>query len=274
MNRNKKYDIDTVWKNFIKNRTNRSKRILVEHYHPYVKKIAAKLAEKLSWHVQPDELASLGIDGLYKAIDSYDTERNVKFESYASQRIRGSMIDGLRREDQVPRSVRIASERFDRYKQKHENKIGHRISDSEYAAIIGISEEFNKNHKKYVPKNLFSFDNSVDFDDDNAKYYQASVLEDKHVSCPDAKIRRREFFSKLLGKNFSKLERKIVYLYYYENVTMDKVAKSIGLSESRVSQMHKDIIERLRSKISRNPSYFAEDVELFIAECRDTESLF
>ena len=77
-----------------------------------------------------------------------------------------------------------------------------------------------------------------------------------------------------MGKYFSKLERKIVYLYYYENMTMDKVAKSIHLSESRVSQMHKDIIERLKSKISRNPSYFSEDIRIFIAECRDTESLF
>jgi len=275
MSKNKDFNIKELWKTYQKKKTLKNRNKLVEYYYPFVKKIAYKVAKKLNWKVQPQELTSFGVDGLYKAIESFNLERGVKFESYASQRIRGSMIDGLRREDIIPRSVRIASDQFDKHRQRLENHFGHRISDPEFIELVGMNEvEFQKNFKRYHPAAFSSLDCPSINDADSPLKQDSNInLEDKSAATPEAKAIRREFFSKLLGKNFTKTERTIIYLYYYEDLTMDKVAKAIGLSESRVSQIHKNVIKRLKDKICRNPDFFNEDICSYIDNCNDKYSL-
>lgn len=253
---------EKLWENFFIEKSTESRNRLIEHYYPYVKRISVKVAERLNWNVQPEELASFGIDGLYKAIDGYSPERGVKFESYANQRIRGSMIDGLRREDAVPRSVRVSSEQFRRHKQRLQNHFGRNISDSECAQIVGMNEsEFNKSFKKFTLMTITSIDSTVDNEtQENMKYDSNSGLIDKSIEDPSFTPVRKEFFSKLMSNNFSSTERKIVHLYYYKDETMEGISKKVGLSESRISQMHKKIIEKLQDKIKRNPKYFGEDL--------------
>lgn len=267
-------NIKSVWVRFRQKKDEKTRRKLLEYYFPFVKKIAYKMAESLNWHVQHDELSSLGIDGLYKAIDSYDPEVGVKFESYSTPRIKGSMIDGLRRQDLIPRSVRLTSEKFNRHKERLENHYQHRLSDAEFARISGLDESFHMNGSKYIPLNFSHLDSGSNPGAEEAIKQDCNfALWDHGAPDPSARVFRKEFFSKLMGLNFTKQERKIIYLYYYQGLTMDRVAKNISLSESRVSQMHKDILGRLKDRAKRNPEYFQE-IQEFVKACKSPDALF
>ena len=113
-------------------------------------------------------------------------------------------------------------------------------------------------------------------DGDNEMFKQDfnSNLVSNNTPSPDSKIIRKEFFNKLLGNGFSATERMIVYLYYYKNYTMDKIAEKLKISESRVSQIHKDLLPRMKQKIERNPDYFSGHIEELIKGTNDSESLF
>jgi len=255
------------------------KQELVKLYYPLVNRIAYKLAPKLNWKVSVDELTSFGIDGLYIAIDKFDLERKIKFESYAPIRIYGSMIDCLRKEDRVPRTVRINSNKYEEIKNKLESKKGNKALDNEILKIMGITEkEYLKNMKKYNPVSFSSIDNinvsNINGENDCLHNDQNSNLIDTAAKTPDSTLIRKEFFNKLLGKNFSKLERKIIYMYYYENLTMDKISKQLKMSESRVSQLHTSLIEKLKDKINRNPNYFSDDIYNIMNNSDDSEILF
>lgn len=255
-----KNELKLIWEKYKKNKRDKYKNMLVEHYYPYVQKIANRVSERLNWKVQPDYLSSFGVDGLYKAIDSYDLSKNIKFESYANQRIKGSMIDGLRKEDPVPRSIRIASDHFKKHKKRLENKLQHNLSDAEFAHLIGMDEaEFQKNYRKYnvVPSVSLDYHNE-DGDSTDIKQDSNHFLEDSRAEDPAEGLDANEFFSKLLSNNFSKTEQKIIYLHYYKGLTMEKIAKNINRSESRVSQLHKQILGKMKEKISRNPEFFQE----------------
>jgi len=247
-----------LWDNFFRNRTRENKNALIELYFSFVQKIAYKLAKKINWKVEPDVLASYGVDGLYRAIDKYDVSIGVKFESYASTRINGSMIDGLRRDDIIPRSVRIISDKFEKGKQKIQHKLGHKIPDVEVCESLGIDETyFHKHFRKFSPSIYASLETGLESGQDDFKEDYNYILKD-NSDMPGDSVLKNEFFNKLTGNGFSSLERKIIWLYYYKGLTMDKVSKNINLSESRISQMHKSILPRLKDKIKRNPEYFEE----------------
>ena len=255
-----------------------SRNKLVEEYYPLVKKIAYKLAEKLNWKVSPDELTSFGVDGLFNAIGKFDVNHGVKFEHYASPRIRGSMIDNMRKIDLIPRSVRLNNSHFEKVRSQLESETGGFVTDDEVAEEIGVSIlDYNKNVKKYHPLMFSSLEGSdmhFDGNEDSFKLDFNSSLISNNTASPDSKLIRKEFFNKLLGNGFSSTERMIVYLYYYKNYTMDKIAEKLKISESRVSQIHKDLLPRMKKKIERNPEYFSNHIEEFIKCSNDSESLF
>lgn len=269
-------DLKSTWKKFKETNDEESKNQLINHYFSYVQKIAVKVAEKMGWQVQPDALTSFGVDGLYKAIEGYDISQNVKFESYASRRIKGSMIDGLRREDDTPRSVRMATDQFNKHKERMENYLGFRLSNVDFVNMIGMDEsDYHNNFRKYNASSSASLDCHVDDSGpEDIRQDSNDYLIDDKCKSPDSDLCRKEFFSKLMSMNFNEMERKIIYLHYYEGYTMEKVAKVIKKSESRVSQLHKKILNRLKDKIDRNPNYFDEEVTGFIKDCNDIGSVF
>lgn len=251
---------------------------LVELYYPFVQKISYKMAERLGWNLTPEELSSFGVDGLYIAIERFDLSRGIKFESYANIRVQGSMLDGVRREDLIPRSVRMNNSKFEKIRLKLESEKNRRITDIEIVEELKIDQtEYIRNPRKYSPVTFCSLDSSNMVDDKNEdciKKDQNFALADSSTSTPDSKIRRKEFFNKLLGKNFNKTEQKVVYLYYWEDMTMETIAGKLKLSESRVSQIHKLLLPRLKEKIIRNPNFFGKDVYEFIDNCNDKSSLY
>ena len=270
-----------LWKKYRSAKTERmkheSRNKLIEEYYPLVKKVAYRLAQKLNWRVSPEELTSFGVDGLFNAIGKFDVEHGVKFEHYASTRIHGSMIDNMRKIDLIPRSVRLNSNNFEKVRSRLEAEEGRLITDDEVAEELGISiSEYNQNLKKYHPV-LFSSLEGSDMASNNEDMFKEdynSSLISHNTPTPDSKILRKEFFNKLLGNGFTSTERMIVYLYYYKNYTMDRIAAKLKISESRVSQIHKDVLPRMKKKIERNPKYFSEHIEELIKSTNDSESLF
>lgn len=264
-----------LWNTYFQDKTNKtSLQALVAHYFPWVEKIALKVADEMNWRYSSKELASFGAEALYSTIPAYDTERGVRFESFATRRVKGAMIDGLRREDPVPRSVRIASDQFDKHKQRLQNHVGHRLSDVDFITMIGMDEnEYHKNFRKYTASTCGSLDNHDETSEDIKQDSNDNLL-DNNAPTPDACLRRKEFFSKLMSGCSSKQEQQIIYLYYYKDLTMDRVAKIIGLSESRVSQKHKKILERLRAKVKRNPKFFDKEITTFIRSSNHNLAIF
>jgi len=261
--------------------SNKKKKLenqLVEIYYPLVRKISYGLAERIGWRMSPDELSSLGVDGLYIAIRKFDLDREATFSTYASRRIHGSMIDGIRKEDIIPRSVRINNTKIERMRVLLESEKGRKVLDHEIMEELGIdNNEYNRNRKKFHPISFSSIDTPIVTRDNNIEDYKQdfnSSLIDNHSSAPDSKIVRKEFFNKLIGKNFTKIEQKIVYYYYYQNLTMDRISVKLKMSESRISQIHKNILPRLQDKIERNPKYFGEDIKKIIKNCNDKDSFF
>ena len=271
-----------LWKKFqkenIKSKKDKYRQKLVEAYYPLVQKISYKVAQNLQWNLQPEELASFGLDGLYIAIEKFSLDRGVNFPTYANRRISGSMIDNVRKNDFVPRSVRLNCNIIDKKRQELETIKGRRVSEYEIIEELGINQkEYLANSKKYSPLSFVSLEGSDITDSSKSEDFKQDCiadLVDKSSSTPDSSLIRKEFINKLISKNFSPFEQKIIYYYYYENLTMGEIGKKINTSESRISQIHMDIIKRLRDKIERNPEFFGDNIEEMLKEGNNNDPLF
>lgn len=271
-----------LWQKFKKEKNkvkkDKIKRQLVEIYYPLVQKISYKVANNLCWRVQPEELTSIGLDGLYVAIDRFSLDAGVDFPTYANRRIGGSMIDGMRKNDIVPRSVRTNNHLFERTKSSMETSQGRKVTELEVVEELGIEQEdFLKNIKRYKPISFVSLEGTDICSNDRQEDFKQDSLTnmaDKKSSPPDSGLIRKEFLNKLISKNFSRVEQKIIYFYYYDDLTMEDIAKKLNMSESRISQIHTDVIPRLRNKIERNPDFFGQDIKRYINDCNDKDPLF
>ena len=266
-----KHAPEQIWIDFASETDEKKKanitKELVEKYYPLVKKIAFSLANKLKWHVSDDELSSFGVEGLYTAIKRYDMTQGVKFEYYAKTRIRGSMLDGLRKEDTIPRSVRINHAIYEETKFNLESELERKVTEEEVIEKMGINKtSYMQNTKKFTPTMFASLYGITSENNGNEEFKQDQNenLIDKKSDSPGNNLKRKEFLNKLIGKNFSKTEQTIIYLYYYCDYNMDKISKILNFSESRVSQIHRKILPRLKDKILRNPKYFGDDIYDFI----------
>ena len=253
-------EIQSIWESFYSNRDEANRQKLVEHYYPYVQSIAKKLAQKLHNKVSDEELASHGVDGLYRAIESFDLRMKNKFETFAYNRIRGSMIDGIRTESWVPRSVRMNHSKLEDAKHNLISESGRDVSDIEALQKLGYKlSAISKNRKRFYPVSVSSIDAFTDEDSEQHKDYN-DCLTSQNTASPEGRMLRREFLSKLIGKNMNRLERKIIYLYYYEDLTMEEISDKLSMSESRVSQIHEEAMRRLKLRVKLNPKYFESDV--------------
>lgn len=249
-----------------KNKRNKLKNELIEKYYPFVVKIAYKVVKEIEWNLFPDELSSFGVDGLYDAIEKYDISRGIDFCQFSYLRIKGSMIDNIRKNDFVSRSVRSNQKKIEKAKDILLSEKGFNIKESDILKKADIDEEeYNKNIRKYKSFNIYSLDGSDTSSGSLDEYNKDSndIFIDNRSKDPCDNILGKEFLFKLIGKNFSQLEQKIVYYYYYYNYTMEDIAKKFNMSESRICQIHKNILPRLQDKILRNPKYFEKEIKEF-----------
>lgn len=230
---------------------------LIEYHYEILEEIGKRMAKSLK-DITAEEITSYGLDGMIDAIQSYDRSMNVKFKTWSAIRIRGSVIDNIRKSDWVPRLVRHRHSRIERIRDRIEMLYGD-SNDLEIAKELGITvEEYLNILRKSTPITQVSM-NVKSKSGKNEDYDEiGEILTESRTKPVDDNLIRIEMYKKLFGKNFTKPEIKIMDLHYFENMTMKEIANHTGFSESRISQMHADILRRLKKKVECNPVYASD----------------
>ncbi len=227
---------------------------LLERYSPLVKRIAHHLLARLPASVQVDDLIQAGVIGLLEAARNYDASKGASFETYAGIRIRGSMIDEVRRGDWAPRSVHRNSRRVQEAMRRLEKRYGRDASDQEIANEMGVSlAEYQAIAHDSLSSKLFSFDDLGGDDDHPVDYIPSDTPS------PAQGVQREALRQQLAAAiaGLPKRERLVLALYYHEELNLKEIGLVIGVSESRVSQIHSQAALRLRAKL---PGWAAEDL--------------
>ncbi len=249
--------IDQIWEQFHKTHEDYFRNLLMEHYRILVKYCAERLHSKLPDKVEVDDLISAGIFGLIDAIDAFDPERGVKFETYCSPRIRGSILDELRSMDWVPRLVRARAHQLSKATHSLEIHFGRKPTEKEIAKELDMDpEEFNRLRRDANAVSLVSLDTKYGDGDSEKDIREIDIIKDQKSKNPVIEAQKRDL-KNLLTKGLTRAERLIIVLYYYEEMTMKEIGATLDLSESRVSQMHSSIIARLKAQMNTRKKEFA-----------------
>jgi RNA polymerase sigma factor for flagellar operon FliA len=223
-------------------------------YLPLVKYIAGRLAIGLPRSVEMDDLINAGVVGLIEAYHHFDAEKGVKFETYASLRIRGAILDELRGMDWVPRSTRARSREIERAIAKLENQLGRSPTEEELAGGLGVEmDEYYAMMDDVVSASLLSLDELAYGDDDDKPVALVDMVRSPNQPTALAELEReemRDLLADSLGQ-ISEQERLVVALYYYEELTLKEIGQVLELSESRVSQLHTKAVLSLRAKLRK-----------------------
>ncbi len=257
----KEIPIMEVWKEYRKVATEELRNRLMEHYLPLVRYNAERVHTKLPDEVDVEDLMSAGIFGLMDAIDAFDLDRGVKFETYCAPRIRGAILDELRAMDWVPRLVRSRAGQVEKARKSIHKETGMRATDEEVAKRMNMSmDEFSKIRKDSGTVGVVSLSRKWFETDSNKDVREIDVLEDQKQVNPFA-IAQRDDVKELVTKGLSRAERLIVVLYYYEQMTMKEIGVTLDLSESRVSQMHSSILARLKAQLQNKTAELVAETE-------------
>ncbi|HUT90871.1 MAG TPA: FliA/WhiG family RNA polymerase sigma factor [Thermoguttaceae bacterium] len=250
-------DVEQLWIEFKRDQTNQELRNrLVEIYLPLVKYNGERIWARLPEGVELDDLISAGVFGLMDAIDAFDLSRGVKFETYCVPRIRGAMLDELRTMDWVPRLVRSKASKLNEAVKNLEARLGRHPSEHELAAELGITvAELEKMIRDANAVNLISLNKKWYETDSYKDVREIDILEDKKGEDPTRRIQKNDLM-RLVTKGLNRNERLIIILYYYEELTMKEIGATLDLSESRVSQMHSSIVQRLQGQLARRRPEF------------------
>lgn len=239
------------WTQFKETACEQARNNLMEHYLPIVRYTAERLHCKLPDEVDVDDLISSGIFGLMDAIKAYDVNRGVKFETYCAQRIRGAILDELRALDWVPRLVRSRATKVGEATSRLEAQLGRKPTEKELASQMNMSsDEFQKVFKDSNAASFVSLSRKWFETDTNRDVREIDVLEDRSSEDPYRAAQRRDL-KELITRGLTRAERLIVVLYYFEEMTMKEIGETLDLSESRVSQMHSSIMERLKLQLEQ-----------------------
>ena len=232
--------------NFEEDKTRRREELIMTNA-PLVKFVAERLAIRMPSHISKDDLTSAGIIGLFDAIDNYDSSRGIKFETYAFYRIKGAILDEMRRLDWIPRSVRKEVQEIEAAITAVRVKLGRDPEDHEIALELGVSlESYFKMIDKAKGINLLSLDESVT----GSSVAAVNKMESKTPS-PLDELNKNEV-KRVIADALSKLSEKeqlVVSLYYFDELTLKEIARVVGLTESRISQIHSKAIITLRAKL-------------------------
>ena len=240
-----------LWSDFFSARQQFHWNKLIVEYMPVVKYIAEMISTRLPGSVMVDDLVSYGTFGLIDAIESFDIERGVKFETFCAPRVRGAILDGLRAQDWVPRITRSRMRKVRRAQEQLECELGRTPTNVELAARLEVDLEQLRNLLNEVSSvTIFSLSDSTGDPDDESNLKNIDYIEDSNLADPLEELTKSEIMevaqSYLTEKEFT-----VIDSYYNREMTMRDIGDVLGMSESRVSQIHSAAIDRLRNHIEK-----------------------
>jgi RNA polymerase sigma factor for flagellar operon FliA len=244
-------NINQIWKQYIETKDSVAKEKLIIEYAYLIKYVAGRLSIYFGSNVEFDDLVGYGAFGLIDAIEKFDISKGVKFETYASFRIRGSIIDSIRDLDWVPRSLRQKNKELEKVYVEIENEVGHSATDKEVAEKMGLSmAEF---YKLLNDVNVSSMMSLEEFMEQNYER-GLEILSDTTENKPEAALENVEI-KELLIEAINKLpekEKSVITFYYYEELTLKEISAIMNVTESRISQLHTKALLRMRGKLFRH----------------------
>ena len=258
----KAIELKDLWRRYKGSGDQAARERLVVAYSPLVKYVAGRMASGLPAHVEEADLISYGLVGLINAIERFELEREIKFETYAITRIKGSIIDELRSLDWVPRSVRAKARQIERANAKLEHELQRAPTDEEMARALEMSlEEFQDALLQISNSTVAALDELWTVSDSTGD--QVSLLDtltDESAPDPAAAMDQTELKDRVADAiaRLPEREKLVVALYYYENLTLREIGEVLGVTESRVSQLHTKAVLRLKSRLQGDPLTEAE----------------
>lgn len=237
--------IAATWRDYKRTGSVVTRNKLVEKYLPLVRCIAERIRAKLPACVELEDLISAGVFGLMDAIDRYDLDREVKFETYCSMRIRGAILDELRKLDWVPRLVRSNAHQMEEASSQLRKKFGRLPTDEELAEALGISlEDLGDLANAAAAVSMVPFSSKFG-DDENDRHNRVADMIEGDVNGNPLRVIEKAELRTVIMKELSEKERLVVLLYYFEQLTLKEIGEVLHLSESRVCQIHSKILARL-----------------------------
>lgn len=250
-------DKEKLWLEFSKKPVPELREKIIIEYAGLVKIVAGKLSIYLGHNVEYDDLVGYGTFGLIDAIDKFDYGKGVKFETYASLRIRGAILDQIRKMDWLPRTVRQKQKRIDAAYSKIESETGRMATDEEIAAELEISvDELDSWQNQTKAAGLLSLDDYLEQGNEGGINSISNGTEEYHQ--PEQIYEKQEVRQILLEtlESLTEKEKKVILLYYYEELTLKEISAVLEVSESRISQLHTKAIQKLRLKLGANIELF------------------
>ena len=247
----KAIELRDMWRRYKGTGDEQARERLVMAYAPLVKYVAGRMASGLPSHVEEGDLISYGLIGLINAIERFELEREIKFETYAITRIKGAIIDELRSQDWVPRSVRARAREIERANQKLEHKLQRAPTDEEMARELEMDvSDFQDALLQISNSSIAALDELWSVGDASGDQVSLlDTLQDEHAPDPSAVMDQTDLRDRV-SDSISRLperEKLVIALYYYENLTLREIGEVLGVTESRVSQLHTKAVLRLRS---------------------------
>ncbi|MBO5302632.1 MAG: FliA/WhiG family RNA polymerase sigma factor [Lachnospiraceae bacterium] len=239
---------EKLWESYRKNPTPEIREQIILEYASLVKVVAGRLSMYLGYNVEYDDLVGYGIFGLIDAIDKFDAAKDVKFETYASLRIRGSILDQIRKMDWIPRTVRQKQKKLDEAIKQIEMRTGKTATDEEVAKEIGISDDELLNWQSQLKvTNIVSLNEYVEQGSEPVM----DARNNSHFVQPEERIQENELKQVLQEtlEHLTEKERKVIELYYFEELTLKEISKVLEVSESRISQLHTKALLKMRKKM-------------------------
>ena len=237
-----------LWEDYARLKTSDLREKLILEYAPLVKVVAGRLSMYLGYNVEYEDLVSYGVFGLIDAIDKFDTSKEVKFETYASLRIRGAILDQIRKMDWIPRTIRQRQKQLDTAMKELVRRNGKPATEAEIAAYMGISEDELLDWQMQVKAdNMISLNEYVEQGND--------ISSDKSISSgfdtPEGVIEKNELKEVLQEalELLTEKEKKVILLYYYEELTLKEISRVLEVSESRISQLHTKALQKMKTKM-------------------------
>lgn len=237
-----------LWEEYTKSKSLEVRERLILEYAPLVKLVAGRLSMYLGYNVEYDDLVGYGIFGLIDAIDKFDSMKAVKFETYASLRIRGAILDQIRKMDWIPRTIRQRQKKIDAAIKEIEATKGRNATDEEIAQALGISgEEYGEWQSQMKITNVVSLNEFME----QGSEVPAENTKSNHFDSPEEVVEKGELkkvLSDALGLLTEK-ERRVIELYYFEELTLKEISNILEVSESRISQLHTRALQKMKTKM-------------------------